>query len=264
MQLLQVHGNRPRSALGREHRRASAGCAQCRCDSVSPGLTGNIALAEYRPAGAALPWPERRPAHRHRAALDHPVGGGAFPCPPCTMSRPRARHNVPVTAAQIWSEQTGVAVLPSGAAVRGRRVAATASPADFALLLDPARSRPGHTAGSRRPTSGCRSIGRTHSTRCARLCVGHTTVNASRWPAAAGSAGPNGVGRSDPRRPACRAGGALGPGGLPPEGCRDTLAATLAAPRRLRPASPATRHAPGGVGRRRMVERPTAPAGRSC
>ncbi|MEU8301744.1 protein-tyrosine phosphatase family protein [Micromonospora sp. NPDC048909] len=34
-----------------------------------------------------------------------------------------------------WSEQPGVVVLPSGASVRGRRIADVASPADFALLL---------------------------------------------------------------------------------------------------------------------------------
>ncbi|MFG3703072.1 protein-tyrosine phosphatase family protein [Micromonospora sp. NPDC047620] len=36
-----------------------------------------------------------------------------------------------------WRDQPGVVVLPSGAAVRGRRVADVASPADFALLLAP-------------------------------------------------------------------------------------------------------------------------------
>jgi hypothetical protein len=36
-----------------------------------------------------------------------------------------------------WSEQPGVVVLPSGAAVRGRRIRDHASPADFALLLAP-------------------------------------------------------------------------------------------------------------------------------
>ncbi|MEU7926895.1 protein-tyrosine phosphatase family protein [Micromonospora sp. NPDC049801] len=40
-------------------------------------------------------------------------------------------------AAQTWSEQPGLLVLPSGAVVRGRRIAATAPPADFALLLAP-------------------------------------------------------------------------------------------------------------------------------
>ncbi|MEU7675684.1 protein-tyrosine phosphatase family protein [Micromonospora taraxaci] len=39
--------------------------------------------------------------------------------------------------AQQWSEQSGVLVLPSGATVRGRRVAAATSPADFAVLLAP-------------------------------------------------------------------------------------------------------------------------------
>ncbi|MER7893006.1 protein-tyrosine phosphatase family protein [Micromonospora sp. NPDC094482] len=34
-----------------------------------------------------------------------------------------------------WSEQPGVVMLPSGAPVRGRRIADVASPADFALLL---------------------------------------------------------------------------------------------------------------------------------
>ncbi|MFF0174894.1 protein-tyrosine phosphatase family protein [Micromonospora profundi] len=42
-----------------------------------------------------------------------------------------------MTVAQPWSEQSGVLVLPGGATVRGRRVTATASPADFALLLAP-------------------------------------------------------------------------------------------------------------------------------
>ncbi|WP_420870237.1 protein-tyrosine phosphatase family protein [Micromonospora globbae] len=36
-----------------------------------------------------------------------------------------------------WAEQSGVVVLPSGAVVRGRRIADPASPADFALLLAP-------------------------------------------------------------------------------------------------------------------------------
>ncbi|MER7445169.1 protein-tyrosine phosphatase family protein [Micromonospora avicenniae] len=36
-----------------------------------------------------------------------------------------------------WAEQPGVVVLPSGAVVRGRRIADAASPADFALLLAP-------------------------------------------------------------------------------------------------------------------------------
>ncbi|MEV5768921.1 protein phosphatase [Micromonospora sp. NPDC052213] len=36
-----------------------------------------------------------------------------------------------------WRDQPGVVVLPSGAAVRGRRVADVASSADFALLLAP-------------------------------------------------------------------------------------------------------------------------------
>ncbi|WP_430501518.1 protein-tyrosine phosphatase family protein [Micromonospora trifolii] len=40
-----------------------------------------------------------------------------------------------MTDAQPWSEQSGVLVLPSGAMVRGRRVAAATSPADFAVLL---------------------------------------------------------------------------------------------------------------------------------
>ncbi|MFG1840647.1 protein-tyrosine phosphatase family protein [Micromonospora sp. NPDC049175] len=42
-----------------------------------------------------------------------------------------------VTASPSWSEQSGLLVLPSGATVRGRRVAALTSPADFALLLAP-------------------------------------------------------------------------------------------------------------------------------
>ncbi|MGW3604819.1 protein-tyrosine phosphatase family protein [Micromonospora sp. NPDC005161] len=43
-----------------------------------------------------------------------------------------------MTVPQPWSEQSGVLVLPSGATVRGRRIAAeVASPADFALLLAP-------------------------------------------------------------------------------------------------------------------------------
>ncbi|WP_410818675.1 protein-tyrosine phosphatase family protein [Micromonospora sp. 050-3] len=42
-----------------------------------------------------------------------------------------------MTDAQPWSEQSGVLVLPSGAMVRGRRVAAATSPADFAVLLAP-------------------------------------------------------------------------------------------------------------------------------
>ncbi|MEV6377691.1 protein-tyrosine phosphatase family protein [Micromonospora musae] len=36
-----------------------------------------------------------------------------------------------------WAEQPGVVVLPSGAAVRGRRIGDDASAADFALLLAP-------------------------------------------------------------------------------------------------------------------------------
>ncbi|MGC4760079.1 protein-tyrosine phosphatase family protein [Micromonospora trifolii] len=42
-----------------------------------------------------------------------------------------------MTDAQPWSEQSGVLVLPGGALVRGRRVAAATSPADFAVLLAP-------------------------------------------------------------------------------------------------------------------------------
>lgn len=34
-----------------------------------------------------------------------------------------------------WSESTGLVTLPSGARVRGRRIADTVCPADFALLL---------------------------------------------------------------------------------------------------------------------------------
>ncbi|MET8907998.1 protein-tyrosine phosphatase family protein [Micromonospora sp. NPDC004551] len=36
-----------------------------------------------------------------------------------------------------WTDRTGLLVLPRGAAVRGRRIAAPAAPADFALLLAP-------------------------------------------------------------------------------------------------------------------------------
>ncbi|WP_328347367.1 protein-tyrosine phosphatase family protein [Micromonospora sp. NBC_00421] len=36
-----------------------------------------------------------------------------------------------------WSSSTGVVTLPSGATVRGRRVADVVSPADFALILAP-------------------------------------------------------------------------------------------------------------------------------
>ncbi|MGK5739910.1 protein-tyrosine phosphatase family protein [Micromonospora sp. URMC 103] len=36
-----------------------------------------------------------------------------------------------------WADQPGVVTLPSGATVRGRRIADPASPADFALLLAP-------------------------------------------------------------------------------------------------------------------------------
>ncbi|MEU4474474.1 protein-tyrosine phosphatase family protein [Micromonospora sp. NPDC023888] len=42
-----------------------------------------------------------------------------------------------MTGSQPWSEQPGLLVLPSGMTVRGRRVAAVTSPADFALLLAP-------------------------------------------------------------------------------------------------------------------------------
>ncbi|TNH21517.1 protein phosphatase [Micromonospora orduensis] len=42
-----------------------------------------------------------------------------------------------MSVVQPWSGQSGVVVLPSGASVRGRRIAAEASPADFALLLAP-------------------------------------------------------------------------------------------------------------------------------
>ncbi|MFG3644392.1 protein-tyrosine phosphatase family protein [Micromonospora sp. NPDC047762] len=42
-----------------------------------------------------------------------------------------------MTDAQSWSEQSGVLVLPRGATVRGRRIAAATSPADFAVLLAP-------------------------------------------------------------------------------------------------------------------------------
>ncbi|WP_089154161.1 protein-tyrosine phosphatase family protein [Micromonospora sp. NBS 11-29] len=36
-----------------------------------------------------------------------------------------------------WTDPTGLLTLPGGATVRGRRVAAPAAPADFALLLAP-------------------------------------------------------------------------------------------------------------------------------
>ncbi|MGC1215236.1 MAG: protein-tyrosine phosphatase family protein [Micromonospora sp.] len=36
-----------------------------------------------------------------------------------------------------WADPTGLVTLPRGARVRGRRIAAAASPADFALLLAP-------------------------------------------------------------------------------------------------------------------------------
>ncbi|NED55523.1 protein phosphatase, partial [Micromonospora aurantiaca] len=36
-----------------------------------------------------------------------------------------------------WTDRTGLLTLPGGATVRGRKVAAPASPADFALLLAP-------------------------------------------------------------------------------------------------------------------------------
>ncbi|MFU8871587.1 protein-tyrosine phosphatase family protein [Micromonospora sp. SL4-19] len=36
-----------------------------------------------------------------------------------------------------WTDRIGLVVLPGGATVRGRRVGAPASPADFALLLAP-------------------------------------------------------------------------------------------------------------------------------
>ncbi|MEU8131706.1 protein-tyrosine phosphatase family protein [Micromonospora sp. NPDC049049] len=42
-----------------------------------------------------------------------------------------------MSGAQSWSEQSGVLVLPSGATVRGRRIAAATSAADFAVLLAP-------------------------------------------------------------------------------------------------------------------------------
>ncbi|WP_262286464.1 protein-tyrosine phosphatase family protein [Micromonospora sp. MA102] len=38
---------------------------------------------------------------------------------------------------QPWTDRTGLLVLPGGATVRGRRIAAPAAPADFALLLAP-------------------------------------------------------------------------------------------------------------------------------
>ncbi|MFC0506957.1 protein-tyrosine phosphatase family protein [Micromonospora costi] len=42
-----------------------------------------------------------------------------------------------MSAESSWAEQPGVVVLPSGATVRGRRIADASSPADFALLLAP-------------------------------------------------------------------------------------------------------------------------------
>lgn len=42
-----------------------------------------------------------------------------------------------MTERETWVGQPGVVVLPSGVAVRGRRVGDAASPADFALLLAP-------------------------------------------------------------------------------------------------------------------------------
>ncbi|PZF87790.1 protein phosphatase [Micromonospora deserti] len=38
---------------------------------------------------------------------------------------------------RAWDAQAGVVVLPSGAAVRGRRIGDAVTPADFALLLAP-------------------------------------------------------------------------------------------------------------------------------
>ncbi|MFC4147607.1 protein-tyrosine phosphatase family protein [Micromonospora mangrovi] len=42
-----------------------------------------------------------------------------------------------MSTATAWTDRTGLVVLPGGAVVRGRRIAATVSPADFALLLAP-------------------------------------------------------------------------------------------------------------------------------
>ncbi|TDB83263.1 protein phosphatase, partial [Micromonospora fluostatini] len=38
---------------------------------------------------------------------------------------------------RTWTDRSGVVVLPSGAAVRGRRIGDPTTPADFALLLVP-------------------------------------------------------------------------------------------------------------------------------
>ncbi|WP_319462859.1 protein-tyrosine phosphatase family protein [Micromonospora sp. RTP1Z1] len=40
-------------------------------------------------------------------------------------------------AEKSWVDRTGLVTLPGGAVVRGRRIADTTSPADFALLLAP-------------------------------------------------------------------------------------------------------------------------------
>ncbi|MFF4888972.1 protein-tyrosine phosphatase family protein [Micromonospora chersina] len=40
-------------------------------------------------------------------------------------------------ATRQWTDRTGLLALPGGATVRGRRIAAAASPADFVLLLAP-------------------------------------------------------------------------------------------------------------------------------
>ncbi|MFD2764995.1 protein-tyrosine phosphatase family protein [Micromonospora eburnea] len=40
-----------------------------------------------------------------------------------------------MSAGQQWTDRAGLVVLPGGATVRGRRLAAPATPADFALLL---------------------------------------------------------------------------------------------------------------------------------
>ncbi|SBT42482.1 protein-tyrosine phosphatase family protein [Micromonospora narathiwatensis] len=47
-----------------------------------------------------------------------------------------------MSAGQRWADRIGVVVLPGGATVRGRRLVAPATPADFALLLAPGPTPP--------------------------------------------------------------------------------------------------------------------------
>jgi hypothetical protein len=71
-----------------------------------------------------------------------------------------------------WRDEAGLALLPSRAHVRGRRLTDRASPADFYLVLAKGPSRPSCTVVCVGRTCGFLSIGRMRWMRCMRRSVG--------------------------------------------------------------------------------------------